>query len=509
MSRILGMAILDERPVWSMSSSEKLTALDAARAEIARLQVRCLHLTAGLDTDGHAQELGARDTVQLLSVRYRQDPADVRRDLRLARALHKYPAVSAALGTGRPTEADRAQPTITLEQAAAIVTALEKVPVSARVPVEDLRVAEESMVEAADLLAPPDLRTLGQEVRARLDTDGPQPSHDPDNEDDASSREALWLKPADRGVTFGGYLANENAELFQTLVFAGAKPHKTPDGERDPRPRSKRQADALTGILTTAAGAGTAVPGHGDIKPHITVTIDLKDLQAATNTPGAPAGQEGPGNPGNPGNSVGLGGSGLGVLGIRGRGDLVHGGTLSAAAVRRLACDAGIIPPRPRLQLRTPRRRSRTPLRHPRHPPSPQRPRQRLHRLRRTTRHLRSPPHHPLGRRRPHLPPQPRPALQTRPHQRPPRPTHHHLHQRPPHHHPPHLVRPRPTPSATRLRRHGLGDTACPTAESRDPPTSPGRPGPPPCPHGLGNTAHTTLRAGPAQFTPGRPAPPP
>ncbi|WP_410791708.1 DUF222 domain-containing protein [Kribbella sp. C-35] len=308
------MVILDERPVWSMSGGEKLSALDAAHAEIARLQVRCLHLTAGLDADGYAQEVGARDTVQLLSVRYRLDAADVRRDLRLARALHKYPAVNAALGTGRPdssNDSDNSTPrtSVNLGQADAIVSALEKVPTAAGVPVEDLRVAEEAMVEAAGLLPPADLRKLGNEMRERLDTDGPEPRGD---EDEASSREALWIKAADRGVTFGGYLADENAELFQTLIFAGAKPHKTHDGQRDPRPRSKRQADALTAVLTTAAGTGSAAPSHGDIKPHITVTVDLEDLKSAAGTSG--------------------------------RGHLVHGDNLSAAAVRRLACDAGIIP---------------------------------------------------------------------------------------------------------------------------------------------------------------------
>ncbi|WP_238151340.1 HNH endonuclease signature motif containing protein [Kribbella sindirgiensis] len=340
------MAILDERPVWSMSSSEKLSALDATHAEIARLQIRCLHLTASLDTDGYAQELGARDTVQLLSVRYRLDPADVRRDLRLARALHKYPTVTAALDTGHlANPANSADKThLNLGQADAIVSALEKVPTSAGASAEDLRVAEEAMVEAAGLLPPGDLRKLGKEIRERLDTDGPEPRAD---DEDVSSREALWIKPADRGVTFGGYLADENAELLQTLIFAGAKPHKTPDGERDPRPRSKRQADALTAILTTAAGTGTAVPGHGDIKPHITVTIDLEDLKTATNThnPDDP-GQDDPGQ-GDPGRAeLGRGELGRGELGRGelGRGELVHGDTLSAAAVRRLACDAGIIP---------------------------------------------------------------------------------------------------------------------------------------------------------------------
>jgi hypothetical protein len=292
------MELLDERPVWSMSGDEMLADLDALQAELTRLQVRRLELLAGLDANGHAKDIGARDTVHLVSVRHRLDPVDVRRDLRLATALTKYSAVKAALDGSVEAALNQAQ-------AEAIVSALEKVPTSAMVPVEDLLVAEEEMVKAAAVLAPGDLRKLGKEVRERLDTDGAEPNDD----DLASSRETLWLKKADQGVTFGGYLAGENAELFETLIFAGAKPHKTPDGSRDPRTRGKRQADALTAILTTAAGTGTAVPAHGGIKPHITVTIDLEDLKSAT-----------------------------------GRGDLVHGDSLSAGAVRRLACDSGVIP---------------------------------------------------------------------------------------------------------------------------------------------------------------------
>ena len=312
------MELLDERPVWSMSGAEMLAALDQLQADLTRRQVRRLELLAALDANGHAQDLGAGNTIHLLSIRHNLDPADVRRDLRLATALPKYPTVTAALtddaqlGDPRPDDdtldsarADYQAMPLNTAQAQAIVAALEKVPPSAQVPVEDLRVAEDQMVKAAEFLAPGELRKLGVEVRKRLDTDGPEPTGD----DDTSSQEALWLKQADHGVRFGGYLAAENAELLQTLIFAGAKPHKTPDGHRDPRLRGKRQADALTAILATAAGTGTAVPGHGDIKPHITVTIDLEDLRSGTGT-----------------------------------GRLIHGDTLSAAAVRRLACDAGIIP---------------------------------------------------------------------------------------------------------------------------------------------------------------------
>ena len=335
-SRVDGMELLDERPVWSMSGAEMLAGLDELHVLATRVEFRRLELLAGLHANGYAKEVGARDTAHLISIRHRLDPVDVRRDLKLATALPKYPAVQAALtdgfqfdeivsdkdpdvpgaddtdavgdATGTPVgAAANAAGRVVLNpgQAHAIVSALEKVPASAMVPAENLQVAEEEMVKAAAVFSPRDLRQLGSEVRGRLDTDGPAP--DPD---DALAREDLWLKKVDDGVKFGGYLASENAELLATLIFAGAKPHKTPDGERDPRGRGKRQADALTAILHTAAAAGTAVPSHGGgIKPHITVTIDLKDLENSTGT-----------------------------------GHLVHGDRLSAAAVRRLACDAGVIP---------------------------------------------------------------------------------------------------------------------------------------------------------------------
>ena len=266
-------------------------------------------------------------------------------------------------------------------QAEAIVSALDKVP--ATVPADDLRVAEQQLVELGRTHGPLDLRKAGRLVRDRLDTDGPEPA-----EQKAYDRESLTLKNAANGVAFTGYLANDNAELFRTLIHTHAKPHKTIDGAPDPRPRTKRQADALTTLLTTtnptagtatttttaaatratapadtataapasastsasaptdtaattdtartptrrsrtshagsadsadsADSAGSAgnrqgpgfTPGHGP-KPHITVTIDYNDLKAATADK---------------------------------LGHLIYGDALSAATIRRLACDAHILP---------------------------------------------------------------------------------------------------------------------------------------------------------------------
>ncbi|MGC4941839.1 DUF222 domain-containing protein [Kribbella sp. DT2] len=300
-----------QRPVWTMSGGEMLTALDDVQAQLDHLQTYRLELLAAIEANGHAAEIGARDTVQLISTRHRLDHSDVRRDLRLALALPKYEQVRAALSDPEPParrhpgqsghdEAARVHP----GQAAAIVTALERIPASARIPVDDLEVAERALVTAAEVLCPADLRVLGKRVRDTLDTDGVEPA-----ETRALASENLWLKRGDLGIEFGGYLAGEHAELLQTLVFAGAKPRKTLDGRRDPRSRGRRQADALTAVLATAAATGTAAPAHGGIKPHITVTIGLDALTTGSGT-----------------------------------GSLASGAALSAATVRRLACDAGVIP---------------------------------------------------------------------------------------------------------------------------------------------------------------------
>ena len=325
------MTAMAQRPAWAMTGAELLHELDGLHASLSRLQTRRLDLLARLDDLGHARELGARDTTELIAIRHRLDPAVVRRDLKHATALHRYPVVAANMPdpsdplhpadpaadadpseTADATEGpDQAtQPAVVLNpaQARAIVEALDRVP--ATVPADDLRVAETELVAAARILGPRELRRLGQAALARLDTDGPEP-----DEDRAAAREDLWLAPtrigAATGVRFGGFLANANAELFRTLVDAAAKPRKTPAGELDPRTVGQRRADALTTILHAAAATGGEIPAHGGIRPHVAVTISLDDLKAA---------------------------------GARATGDPTFGDGLSAAAVRLLACDAGIIP---------------------------------------------------------------------------------------------------------------------------------------------------------------------
>ncbi|MBB5977858.1 HNH endonuclease signature motif containing protein [Kribbella solani] len=395
------MDVLGGRSVVALGNHELLPVLDELDAEIIRLQGLRLQVVARMEDTGYAQELGARDTVDLLAFRHRRDRSEVWRDVRLARALPRYAAVDAALADGIEIGSTQAGDSDGIEggstqvgdsdgieggstqvgdsdgteggstqvgdsdgtframqtaHAAAIVSELERV--RTRVPVEDLDVAENQLVLLAAHLAPGELRAAAKQLCNLLDSDGPEPE-----EQRAYDRESLTLTTADNGVKFKGYLANENAELLRAVIHAGARPHKTADGELDPRARDKRQADALSTALTVAANTwdtatnardttaktwhtnanardttaktwhtaanardttanawgakdtgvrtpGAPVPGYG-AKANITVTIDLDDLRSAT---------------------------------ANATGQTAYGDELSAATIRRLACDANVIP---------------------------------------------------------------------------------------------------------------------------------------------------------------------
>ncbi|MFG1627344.1 DUF222 domain-containing protein [Kribbella sp. NPDC049227] len=398
------MELLGERPVWSMSGAERLATLDALHAELARLETYRLHVISGLDDIGYAQEIGAHDTAQLLAFRYRIDRPEARRDVRLALALSKYAEVNAALPApdhpvelhppGDPTPDDpnahdpdlrdaanderseAADVHLRPAQADAIVSALERVP--STVPAADIAVAEQQLVNLARHLSPGELRNAGQRIRDVLDTDGPEP-----DERKAYDRESLVLSTAPKGVKFRGYLANENAELLRSLVHAGARPRRTVDGQLDPRPRDKRQADALTTTLTIAATAYDTSPTHPRKPSTPAPATPAADRAQGAYTPDAkgnsgshattadgnpadrPAGADGnPGDraagaDGNPGDRAAGAVPGFGAkatitvtidlqdlksAAADATGEVVYGDNLSAAAIRRLACDAKIIP---------------------------------------------------------------------------------------------------------------------------------------------------------------------
>ena len=87
------------------------------------------------------------------------------------------------------------------------------------------------------------IRDERDQVLELLDTDGPEPA-----EDKAYTREALWLKNADHGVKFGGYLANLDGDDYKRL-FRSAMPEQMTGREFLDRRRLDR---TVMNILTRA-----------------------------------------------------------------------------------------------------------------------------------------------------------------------------------------------------------------------------------------------------------------
>ena len=131
-----------------------------------------------------------------------------------------------------------------------------------------------------------------------------------DNEAALKTLTCLRLSPLENGMTaISGQLDPEAAAVLTAALDPLSAPNPcTENGGRDPRPADRRRAEALIDLCRRATTAGGAAPATS--KAQVVVTNDLDTLKDA----------------------------------IRGAGTTHSGAVLSPATVRRLACDASIIP---------------------------------------------------------------------------------------------------------------------------------------------------------------------
>jgi len=131
-----------------------------------------------------------------------------------------------------------------------------------------------------------------------------------DNEKALSTLKSLRLCPLENGMTrISGQLDPEGAAVLRAALDPLSAPNPCEEnGGRDPRPADRRRAEALVEICRRAAAAGGAAPAT--TKAQVVVTIDLERLTGA----------------------------------VRGAGLTLDRQVLSPQSVRRLACDASIIP---------------------------------------------------------------------------------------------------------------------------------------------------------------------
>ncbi|SCG72079.1 HNH endonuclease [Micromonospora siamensis] len=283
--------------VWALPEAELVDAVDAVHALGQRLAALQLALLREVDGRGTAVAQGASSTAVWLRDRLRLSVPAARRLLGLATRLHDGPPeIRAALADGRVDTA----------QAQVIAETVDVVRAEAGPEAADR--ATGLLVEWAGQFDPVVLRSLGTRI---LDHVAPEVA-------DAAAARALEAETAraarDRHLTVSdlrdgrfrltGSLDGETAGLLRAAI----EPLTAPAGPDDARSPGQRRHDALAAVCRLALRTG-GLPDHGGDAAQLVVTTSYDAL----------TGRLGPGL-------------------------LDTGATLTPETVRRLACDAAVLP---------------------------------------------------------------------------------------------------------------------------------------------------------------------
>jgi hypothetical protein len=291
------LAAATDAALWSVADADLAGLVVAAGRLVARAQGLLLRLVGEADARDVLTADGATSSAVFLRHRLRLSPAEAASCARTARAIRTVAAqTGAACAEGR----------VTAGQAAVITRAVGELPAPARAQ------AERTLLEHAATYDPVVLGRLGRRIAAHVDP-GADEAADAAAlaraEERAARRVELSLSPDGEGGTWlrGRLDAEGTAVVRAALDPLGAPRPSTAEGP-DMRTAGRRRGDALIEACRRLL-AGGALPATGGDRPLVVVTVPLRTLRDAV---------------------------GLGVLD--------DGTPISAAAARRLACDAAVLP---------------------------------------------------------------------------------------------------------------------------------------------------------------------
>jgi hypothetical protein len=265
-----------------------------------------LAVTAELDSRGVAASRGVTSTAVLLRQLLRITPGQAWHRIADARDVcpriqvsgqvvePALPAAAAALRSGAISD----------QHLKVVRQTLQDLPPQVE---DDERCAVEThLVDQAEHYDPVLLGKLAQRIRAHLDPDGTLL----DERQAVARRELSFSGDLDGTVRLRGRLDAEGAAIVQAALSPLAAPRPADAaGLKDTRSPARRRADALVDAARMLLDAGD-LPTEGGQRPHLMVSIGLADLIAETGTANLDT----------------------------------TGGQITAAAARRTACDATIIP---------------------------------------------------------------------------------------------------------------------------------------------------------------------
>jgi hypothetical protein len=293
---------IGEGNLWSLTDAESLDVriqLEQLSAMVAAARIAA---TRDVDSRAAAVAAGATSTTAWLVNRLRVHPGAAAREVRLAEALDReLPATRAALAAGEIG-------TAAVEVIAETDTALRACATAA-----ERAQAEALLVDHASRLPVRGLQAAALHLRHRLD---PDRGHRLEREEQRQlARREFRLRIQPDGTSRpDGYLDVEATALLRTALDSLSAPRPSADGARDLRTPGQRRGDALVELVELAVRSGN-LPTRAGQPVQLTVTIGLTDLQ-----------------------------QGLTQAACRGAGWFDDGQPVSAATIRRLACDAQVIP---------------------------------------------------------------------------------------------------------------------------------------------------------------------
>ncbi|MFI7575466.1 DUF222 domain-containing protein [Micromonospora sp. NPDC049497] len=288
--------VVDASP-WALSDADVVASLDAVHALEQRLAAVKLGLVREVDGRGLATRQGATSTAVWLRERLRLTGRSARHLVATAASLDEGPPqVRSALARGA----------VTVEQAVVVAETVGALPAAVGPEVADK--AASLLVDFAAQHEPTVLRRLGARI---LDHVAPDLAEQAEAE---ALRRAEERALVDRHLTLAdqpdgqvrvtGRLDGETASLLRAAI----EPLCAPTGLDDDRGPGQRRHDALAELCRLALRTGD-LPEHGGDRPQLVVTVALDPL-----------------------------------LNHLGTGTLDTGVRLTPDAVRRIACDAALLP---------------------------------------------------------------------------------------------------------------------------------------------------------------------
>jgi Domain of unknown function (DUF222) len=296
-------AALDETAgmsLWSLPDDE----VDSLLADVHRLQGRvagvAARLVAEVDRRELAKRAGGASTQAWLRHRLQLAPAEAKQQVTSAGALTSLDLIREALAVGDLSRA----------HAEVVVKMMDTLPSS--LGQETMDRAERQLVAWCREFDPRDVARLGRRLWEVVDPDGADEREGEllaKQEREASRRRHLSIG----GDGFGRHLLRgvfdpESAATISAALDPLAKPLSSTADGTDPRTPGQRYADALVELCRRQLAAGD-LPTRGGERPQLMLTVSFDNLRAKV-------------------------GSGL----------LDNGNRLSPDAVRKLACDATVLP---------------------------------------------------------------------------------------------------------------------------------------------------------------------